>query len=205
MNGSSNGLLCAADAGGQMDMDWSSSNDPEIPFNWSLQTKWTVTLTTCFVCFVVGLNATGIASAPTPINERFGISDAHFPNSFWPVASWTVGAAVVPMVILPLMEEHGVRLGYLLSYAVFFILVIPQAVARNFSTLIAFRFFAGGAAGVLQNGIDGVSADIWPGATGRSLPVSIYVTGLLAGVSLGPVFGGAVISKCYWRWIFYIQ
>lgn len=179
--------------------------DQDHPFNWSLRDKWTVTLTTCFVCFVVGLNATGIASAPTDINERYGVSDVRFPNSFWPVTSWTVGAAVVPMVALPLMEEYGVRVGYLLCYMVFFVLVIPQAVAQNFATLIVCRFFAGGAGGVLQNGMDGIIADIWPGAAQRSLPVTIYVTGLLAGVSLGPVFGGAVVSKLYWRWIFYIQ
>ena len=148
--------------------------------------KWTVTLSSCFICFTVGLNATGIASAATPINERFDVSDAHFPNSFWPIASWTAGAAVVPMVVLPLMEEHGFRRGYLLSYAIFVILVAPQAVARNFRTLIVSRIFAGGAAGVLPNGMDGIIADIWPGAAQRSLPVTIYVAGLLAGVTMGP-------------------
>ena len=191
--------------GGEKALDADEKGDLDNPFQWSLRVKWIVTLTTCFVCFAVGLNATGIASAPTPINERFGISDVHFPNSFWPVTSWTVGAAIVPMVALPLMEECGVRVGYLLSYTIFFVFVIPQAVAQNFSTLIACRFFAGGAAGILQNGMDGIIADIWPGATRRSLPVTIYVTGLLAGVSLGPVFGGAVVSNLYWRWVFYIQ
>lgn len=181
------------------------NNNPENPFNWTPRAKWTVTLTTYFVCFAVGLNATGIASAPTPINEEFGISDATFPNSFWQVASWTVGAAIVPMVLLPLMEEYGVRPGYLLSYTVFFIFVIPQAVAQNFATLIVCRFFAGGAAGILQNGMDGIIADIWAGAVGRSLPVTIYVTGLLMGVSLGPVYGGAIVSSLDWRYIFYIQ
>lgn len=180
-------------------------NGPSNPFNWPLSTKWAVTLTTCFVCFAVGLNATGIASAPTPINKHFGISDEHFPNSFWPVASWTVGAAIVPMAVLPLMEEHSVYWGYMLSYTTFFILVIPQAVAPNFATLVVCRFFGGGAAGVLQNGMDGIIADIWLGAINRSLPVTIYVTGLLIGVTLGPVYGAVIVHNLYWRWIFYIQ
>jgi MFS family permease len=186
-------------------MEWANPQDPENPFNFSLSQKWAITLSTCIVCLVVGLNATGITSAATPINERFGISDSHFPHSFWPVASWTVGAAILPMVILPLMETHGVRPGYLLSYAAFFIFVIPQAVAQNFSTLIVCRFFAGSAAGVLQNGMDGIIADIWRGAAQRSLPVTIYVTALLVGVSLGPVFGGLIVQYYSWRWILYIQ
>ncbi|KIW04355.1 uncharacterized protein PV09_04642 [Verruconis gallopava] len=182
-----------------------TDDEPEHPFNWKSSKKWIITATTCFVCFAVGINATGIASAPTPINHRFGISDERFPNSFWPVASWTVGAAVVPMIALPLMEEYSTRIGYLLSYSVFFVFVIPQAVAEDFATLVACRFFGGGAAGILQNGMDGLIADIWPGAVQRSLPVTVYVTGLLAGVSFGPVYGGLVVRTLYWRWIFYIQ
>jgi MFS family permease len=180
-------------------------NDSINPFNWPLSKKWAVTLTTCFICFAVGLNATGISSAATPINKRFGISDQHFPNSFWPIASWTVGAAIVPMIILPLMEEHSVYWGYMISYTIFFLLVIPQAVAQNFATLVISRFFGGGAAGVLQNGMDGIIADIWQGAVSRSLPVTIYVAGLLIGVTLGPVYGAVIVHNMYWRWIFYIQ
>jgi MFS family permease len=53
--------------------------------------------------------------------------------------------------------------------------------------------------------MDGIIADIWPGAVHRSLPVTIYVTGLLIGVTLGPVYGAVIVHDMYWRWIFYIQ
>ena len=65
--------------------------------------------------FVVGFNATSITSAAIEINERFGVSDARFPNSFWPVTSWGVGAALAPMVVLPVMEDFGMRIGYLVG------------------------------------------------------------------------------------------
>lgn len=48
--------------------------------------------------------------------------------------------------------------------------------------------------------MDGIIADIWPTATDRSLPVTCYVFFLLAGVSFGPVMGGAITSNLYWRW-----
>ena len=54
-----------------------------------------------------------MTSAPRAINKRFGISDENFPNSFWPVTSWAVGAALTPMVILPVLEDYGMRVGYL--------------------------------------------------------------------------------------------
>lgn len=65
--------------------------------------------------FIVGFNATSITSAANEINGRFGVSDEHFPNSFWPVTSWTFGAALAPMIALPIMEERGMRPGYIVG------------------------------------------------------------------------------------------
>ena len=149
---------------------------------------------------IVGLNSTSITAAATPINQRFGISDESFPNSFWPVTAWNSGAALAPMVVLPIMEKYGMRAGYLICYILFTAFVIPQAVAPNFPTLIICRFFAGCCGGVLQDVMDGIIADIWADSKQRSLPVTIYVFLLLAGVTPGPVVGGVIVSTLYWRW-----
>lgn len=185
--------------------EWVDSNDPANPFNWDIRTKWAVTLTACYVTLIVGLNATAMTSASEAMNDTFHISDAHFANSYWPVVSWAVGAALAPMIALPLLEDFGIRNGYILVYLIFTLLVIPQAVAQNYATLIVCRFIGGCCGGILQDVMDGIIADIWTDAVQRSLPVSCYVLSLLAGVTLGPVFGGAVISGLNWRWIFYLQ
>lgn len=90
-------------------------DDPENPINWPDRRKWLVTLVACFTAFVVGWNALSISSAATVINERFGISDAHFPNSFWTVTSWNVGAGLFPLAGLPVLEDFGFRKGYLVN------------------------------------------------------------------------------------------
>lgn len=82
----------------------------------------------------------------------------------------------------------------------FMVFVIPQAVARNFATLIVCRFIAGCCGGVLQAAMDGIIADIWLEAPERSLPVTLYVFSLLTGVTFGPVLGGAVIRSLHWPW-----
>jgi MFS family permease len=186
-------------------LQWNGPNDPANPFNWKVKTKWNVTLTACYITLLVGLNATAMTSASEVINEQFGISDRHFANSYWPVVSWTVGAAGAPMMILPILEDFGMRIGYITVYAIFVIFMIPQAVAPNFATLIVCRFISGCCGGVLQDVMDGIIADVWPEAVQRSLPVSCYVFCLLVGVTLGPVMGGAVVGSLNWRWIFYIQ
>lgn len=184
---------------------FSQANDPDNPFNWSVIKKWSVTLIACYVTFIVGFNATALTAAVSKTNATFCISDRTFPNSVWPVTAWNTGGALAPMVVLPIMEDYGTRPGYLITYIIFIICIILQAVAQNFATFIVCRFFAGCCGAVLQDAMDGIIADIWEKAIERSLPVSCYVFALLAGVSIGPVVGGTIILRFGWRWIFYIQ
>lgn len=176
------------------------ADDPDNPFNWSVIKKWSVTLIACYVTFIVGFNATALTAAVSQTNSTFNISDDTFPNSLWPVTAWNTGGALAPMVVLPIMEDYGTRPGYLITYMIFLIFIIPQAVAENFATFIVCRFFAGCCGAVLQDAMDGIIADIWAKATQRSLPVSCYVFALLAGVSVGPVVGGAIVLRLNWRW-----
>jgi MFS family permease len=178
----------------------SQADDPDHPFNWPVTKKWRVTLIACYVTFIVGFNATALTAAASLTNRTFDISDKVFPHSVWPVTAWNTGGALAPMVVLPILEDYGTRKGYFITYIIFFIFVIPQAVAQNFVTFIICRFFAGCCGAVLQDSMDGFIADIWEKATERSLPVSCYVFALLAGVSVGPVVGGAIVEKLDWRW-----
>lgn len=170
------------------------------PFNWSTTRKWSVTLIACYVTFIIGLNATALTAAVSQTNITFHISDVAYPNSVWPVTAWNAGGALAPMAVLPIMEDYGTRPGYLMTYMIFLIFVVPQAVAPNFATFIVCRFFAGCCGAVLQDAMDGIIADIWAKATQRSLPVSCYVFALLAGVSTGPVVGGGIVQSLDWRW-----
>lgn len=158
------------------------------------------TLTMQSRTMIVGINSTSITAAVTPINDLYQITDKTVLNSYWPVTSWNTGAALAPMIVLPLLEKHGMRPGYILSYVLFVAFVVPQALAQNFATLIVSRFIAGCCGGVIQDVMDGIIADVWPGPEQRSSPVTIYVLSLLVGVSAGPAFGGAVVSHLDWRW-----
>lgn len=175
-----------------------ASRDPTC---WSEFRKWTVNLVACYVTFIIGLNATALTAAVSETNNTFHVSDDAFPNSYWPVTAWNMGAALAPMVILPIMEDHGMRPGYLACYLLFVLFVVPQAVARKFSTFIVCRFFAGCFGGVLQNVMDGIIADMWDQPPQRTVPVSAYVFALLAGVSMGPVFGALISQSLNWRWL----
>lgn len=181
--------------------------DPLDPINWPVKRKWLITTLCCLITFLAGWNATALTAATSHTNSYFSISDTTFPHSVWAVTSWNLGAAIAPMFVLPIMEEHGMRPGYLMVYVLFFIFVIPQAVTGSYSVFCGMRFIAGCCAGVLQTCMDGVIADVWRDGVKMSVPVSCYVGALLSGVSSGPVFG-AIVTGAWglrWKWALYLQ
>ncbi|KEF53616.1 uncharacterized protein A1O9_10591 [Exophiala aquamarina CBS 119918] len=186
-------------------LDWRSSEDSDNPYNWTSKKKWMTTIIAVLATFTTLLNGTIITVAHEAINEEFGVSDATFPNSYWPVTSWALGGAIFSLVVLPLMEDFGVRFGFLTTYGVFICFVVPQGVARNFATLIISRFFTGGCVSILANTSASVIGNIWEGERGRTIPMALYVTAYLTGSSMGPIIGGVIFQSLSWRWISYIQ
>nr|OQO19463.1 hypothetical protein B0A51_14405 [Rachicladosporium sp. CCFEE 5018] len=187
-------------------LGWNGPRDAENPVNWSKGHKWLVTSTALFATQIVCWNATSVAAAALEINAEFNISDATFPHSYWPVCSWTFGGAVFVVLLLPIMEDVGVRWGFRIAYIFFLLMIIPQALATNFETLVITRFLSGGCVSLLANTIASVIADVWETDEERSLPVGLYILMYLAGNTLGlPIFGGVTQYLPTWRWIFYIQ
>ncbi|KAJ9661282.1 hypothetical protein H2198_002025 [Neophaeococcomyces mojaviensis] len=199
------GRKCSESSDPRIDTNWYGPNDPENPFNWSIWKKRIITLIALVATFTTLIDGTIITAAHEAINEEFHISDAHFPNSYWPVMTWALGGGLSVLIILPLMEDFGVRAGFLGTYFVFICFIIPQAVTQSFVALCICRFFAGACVSVLANTSAGVISNIWEGNIARTIPISLYVLAYLSGSSIGPVIGGVIIQSLDWRWIGYIQ
>lgn len=182
-------------------LDWDSPSDPGNPYNWPVVRKRLVTGIALLSTLLVPLNGTSITVAAIEINKQFGISDATFPNSYWPVASWSLGGALFVIIFLPLMEDIGIRIGFMVSYVFFLLMIIPQALAKNFATLIVTRFFSGGCVALLANTVASVIPDIWADDKARSIPVGLYILMFEIGNTLGPpMFAGVMQYIGNWRW-----
>ncbi|KAB2575227.1 Efflux pump bik6 [Lasiodiplodia theobromae] len=187
-------------------LDWTGPSDPENPYNWPTSKKTVITAVALFATFTTMLNGTIMTVAHEAINEAFSVSDATFPHSYWPVTSWAVGGALCSFVVLPLMEDFGLRRVFLATYFILILSLIPQAVARNFATLIVTRFFSGGCVAILANSTSSVIGNIWAGDHARTIPMTLWIVLYLAGSSTGPVIGAAIFARLpSWRWIFYCQ
>ena len=125
-----------------------------------------------------------------------------------------MGAALFPLLFVPLTENTGRMPGYFVSYCiddiqqailtnwkvayiVFELFLFGSAFADNFATLVVTRFFGGGSI-----------SDVWKGDKARSLPMSIFGFTSVAGIALGPFIGSAIVQIGYpstglqspWRW-----
>lgn len=167
--------------------------------------KFTVRLLTILSSILTGLPAGAYGSGNVQMEAEFGISQDNFPWLYWATASWNVGAAVWPLLFVPLTENTGRMPGYFASYILFLIWLIPSATAPNFATLIVTRFFGGGASSVSINIVGGTITDIWRGEKDRSIPMSIFGMTSVIGIALGPFVGGAAQTHLNWRWIYWVQ
>ena len=180
--------------------------DKHDPTTWSAAWRWTLVLTCCLISFLAGIDATSITSGLTQIAERYSIDDSSFQCTYFTVTAWSTGAAIIPLFILPLMEEFGIRKYYLAIYVLFMCWIAGAALSPNFGSLVVFRFLAGSCGGALQNVLDGIAADVWKDDIGRRTEsLTVYTFCLVGGVTFGPVFGGVITRYLYWRWIFYIE
>lgn len=184
---------------------WHDGNDPENPYNWSINKKWALTCLAAFTTFLTMMNGTIITVAHVEISEVFNVNETAFPHSYWPVTTWAVGGACSALFILPLAEDFGTRPVFLSTYLILIISLVPQAVAQNFETLVITRSFTGGCVAILANTAAGVMGNLWDTEWSRSVPVSLYILGYMAGSSMGPVMGAAIYHFLGWRWISYMQ
>lgn len=140
------------------------------------------------------------------------------------VIACTTGFVVMlgigPLILAPLSETFGRRMIYIYCFSIFSVLQIPAALAPNIATLVAFRTLAGfvGSVGIANGG--GTISDMFAPEE-RAGVFGWYLLGPLLGPvsfnlnssahnkpysphqTLGPLFGGLIVQRAGWRWIFW--
>lgn len=117
---------------------------------------------------------------------------------------FVVMLGIGPLILAPLSETFGRRRMYLTCFSTFALLQIPAALAPNITFLIVVRSFAGffGSVGLANGG--GTISDMFV-PDERAGVFGWYLLGPLLGPTLGPLFGGFIVQRLGWRWIFWIM
>lgn len=147
----------------EFEVKWDGPNDPLNALNWSKLRKYLILVLVSLQAWMVYVyspenppfkrrgyrvligyifrvffSTSYISGAPGMMKE-FGITSNT--TITLGMTTYMLGLAVGPLVLAPMSELFGRRPVYLISLSLFFILVLPACLARNFATILVVRFF----------------------------------------------------------------
>lgn len=180
----------------RFEVDW-EADDKENPRNWSLAYKVWVLFVMSYSTWTVVLYSTAYTAAIYDIQASFDQ-----PNEIIAtlgLTTYLVGIAVGSLIVAPMSELYGRKWIYVISTALFCILLIPAALANNLAGLIVLRFFIALMASADIACTPGTIADVIS-EDYRALAFSIWAIAPMNGPVFGPIIGGFVAQYLGWRW-----
>ncbi|GAA6017150.1 hypothetical protein JCM10207_002552 [Rhodosporidiobolus poonsookiae] len=175
--------------------------DPHNPQEWPAVKRWRVLAVALFITFTSCYNSTGNGAAKSGVMKEFGISEDVFQVSSF---AYQLMLGVGPLFLAPISETFGRRPMLVALTAIITVLFLPQALAPNYASLCATRFFQGACGSVEGPVISGIVADMWPKRT-RGRAMAIFVATVFAANSCGVVISTWMAERVSWRWIYWLQ
>lgn len=185
---------------GAVYIDW-PADDPENPFNWSKSRKW-ILVSVCFLFTAcTAFNGCGYPSA-----SEMAARDLHTTQLIYLVGNtvFLLSVSITPLVLAPLSEVYGRNPIYLIAVLIFTLLYIPQALAKNITTIIVVRGFQGMAASVGNSMVAGSVSDVFH-ANERGFPMSLYAIAVYIAQGVSPYLSSVTANRASWRIVFWWQ
>ena len=185
-------------ADGVIVVDWYTTDDPANPQNWSFAKKAFVTFQICLYTMAVYMGSSIYTASESDIIEIFGVSQT---VASLGLALYVLGYGTGPLVFSPLSEIPivGRNPPYIVTFAIFVLLLIPSALVNNVPGLLVLRFLQGffGSPCLATSG-----ATIGDMYNILQLPflMTIWVSAAVAGPSLGPLISGFSVVATDWHW-----
>jgi DHA1 family multidrug resistance protein-like MFS transporter len=179
-------------------VDWYDTEDPENPQNWSFRKKLVVLANMLMYTMGVYMGSAIYSPSISGVMEQFGVGIG---AASLGLSMYVLAYGIGPLLFSPLSEIPivGRNPPYIISYAIFVILLVPTALVDNFSGLIALRFFLGFMGSpVLATG----GATLQDVYSIIKLPyvISLWSLAATCGPALGPIISGFSVAAKNWRW-----
>ncbi|KAF2999212.1 hypothetical protein E8E13_000934 [Curvularia kusanoi] len=179
-------------------VDWYTTDDPENPQNWLFGKKLIVLLQILLYTMGVYMGSAIYSPSIPGVMQRFGVEIG---AASMGLSMYVLAYGIGPLLFSPLSEIPfiGRNPPYIISYAIFVVLLVPTALTQDFSTLIALRFLQGffGSPCLATGG-----ATLQDMYSLLELPyvLSLWALAATCGPSLGPIISGFSVSAMNWRW-----
>ncbi|KAI9851356.1 MAG: hypothetical protein M1838_003912 [Thelocarpon superellum] len=206
---------------------WDGDEDPQNPRSMHTARKWVVVFLVAMSSLCVTCTSSIYTFTYDQIDVEFGVSRI---VATLGLSLFVVGLGVGPLVLAPLSEVRRVveykTLAHLQTnikmnikmnvkmnikmtimddetLALFFIWIIPSAVATNIQTMLIARFLDGVAGSTFLSVAGGTVGDMF-NKDELQAPMMIYTSSPFLGPVIGPAIGGAINQFANWRWTFYV-
>jgi MFS family permease len=162
---------------------------------------WFAIAAVCFGAFMGQLDASIVTLAFPALQRQFAVGLAG--------AQWVSLAYLLTLVALLVpagrwSDSAGRKLVYLYGFVVFTAASAACGLAWSLGALIALRVVQAAGAAMLQaNSVALVASSAPPGQ--RRAALAVQAAAQAAGLALGPVAGGLLLSASGWRWIFFVN
>ncbi|GAA5871626.1 hypothetical protein JCM16303_000812 [Sporobolomyces ruberrimus] len=180
---------------------WDGPDDPDNPQNFSRGKKLFISFQICLMTFSVYLGASLITSSETGLQEEFGISRT---LSVLSLSLYILGYGIGPMLWSPLQEiPHIGRVPVFVSCMFVFVLFqIPIVLAKNYGTVLSFRFLTGFMGAPPLSGGGAALCDLYD-SLHVPYALGVWAMAAVCGPILSPVIGGFAAMNLNWRWPVY--
>lgn len=179
-------------------VDWYDTDDPENPQNWSFGKKVVVSTQIYLYTLAVYMGSAIYAPSEGGIIEKFGVSQQ---VAALGLSMYVLAYGLGPMLWSPLSELPliGRNPPYMITYAIFVILLVPTSLVDNMPGLVVLRFLLGffGSPCLATGG-----ASLQDMFSLIKLPyvLSLWAFAATCGPSLGPIISGFSVTAENWRW-----
>ncbi|KAM5456325.1 hypothetical protein MaudCBS49596_001347 [Microsporum audouinii] len=182
-------------------VDWSGSDDPDNPQNWSTSKKTFTFFQICLLTFTVYGGSSIITPAEPTFVERYGASSQ---ASSLVLSMYVLGYGIGPLFFSPLSEIPmlGRNIPYMTSLLLYIIITIPASLVSSYPALVALRFIQGFLGGpVLATG--GASAADILGFHKIPYGLTFWTCAAYGGPALSPLLSAFAVTGSTWRWSMY--
>ncbi|KAH6622282.1 major facilitator superfamily domain-containing protein [Boeremia exigua] len=196
--GPSRPIVPEAREDGTILVDWYTTDDEANPQNWLFGKKLVVLLQILLYTMGVYLGSAIYSPSIPGVMEQFGVQIG---AASLGLSMYVLAYGIGPLLFSPLSEIPviGRNPPYIVSYAIFVILLVPSSLTNDFSTLIALRFLQGffGSPCLATGG-----ATLQDMYSLLQLPyvLSLWAFAATCGPALGPIISGFSVTAKNWHW-----
>lgn len=179
-------------------VDWYTTDDQDNPQNWSFRKKTFVSSQIYAYTLAVYMGSAIYAPSEEGVMHEFGVS---INAAALGLSMYVLAYGIGPLLWSPLSEVPfiGRNPPYLLTFAIFVILLVPTALVDNFPGLVVLRFLLGFfGSPCLATG--GASLQDMYSLIKLPYVLSLWALAATCGPALGPIISGFSVAAENWRW-----